>query len=443
MIPGLTNELLERLIRIGRHEVFDELQRLLTDFPEARSGQLMRQPFQEWYEVARRYSRGEVTALIKALTVAERDLPDFCGGSVSPVISLYRYLLDSTRDDFTELRDWVVAHTQNHYLPFGSGRYRPASLTEYHRQVADHEARRRVREQTEEAALVARRAARKKEREEQQQARLHRQQSRSALIASLQPLSTAERLGHIIADTAHPVSFTRQSGPCWIRLRFRHCRRESALMPFSASRAVGKGFGRDSVNNSNNTPNDGAIETEAWLLRGNQHDSEASFVSHHPSVSFCSIRKRNGFDHRTDSLQGAEGKRVLRIYRRAGHCSRNRTHTKKEWNRIYLDWFISPSAGYNELAAWSKSSEKRRHGFTVCGCSHDQPGAAQGLKCGNWILSIAVNVVMCPELPGETLFFWAASDGCDLKTHASRKLNSEVTEPTDSLNSDELAGPSL
>ena len=30
------------------------------------------------------------------------------------------------------------------------------------------------------------------------------------------------------------------------------------------------------------------IETKAWLLPSDQHDSEASFVSHHPSVSFGS-----------------------------------------------------------------------------------------------------------------------------------------------------------
>src|SRR6266446_975844 len=121
------------------------------------------------------------------------------------------------------------------------------------------------------------------------------------------------------------------------------------------------------------------------LLPGNQHDSEASFVSHHPSVSFGSICKRNGFDHRADSLQGAEGKRVLRVYRRAGHGSRNRTHTEKKRNGVYLDWFISSGSGDNELAAWSKSSEKWRHRLTVCGGSHDQSGAAQGLQCGNRI----------------------------------------------------------
>src|SRR2546427_9944715 len=41
-------------------------------------------------------------------------------------------------------------------------------------------------------------------------------------------------------------------------------------------------------------------------LPSNEHDSEAGFVSHHASVSFGSICRRNGFDHRTDLLQGQE-----------------------------------------------------------------------------------------------------------------------------------------
>src|SRR6266568_2052431 len=67
------------------------------------------------------------------------------------------------------------------------------------------------------------------------------------------------------------------------------------------------------------------------LLPGNQHDSEASFVSHHASISFGGICQRNGFDHWTDLLQGAKGKRgkrALGIYRRASHRSRKRTHTE-------------------------------------------------------------------------------------------------------------------
>ena len=42
------------------------------------------------------------------------------------------------------------------------------------------------------------------------------------------------------------------------------------------------------------------------LLASDQHDSEASFVSHHPSVSFGSICQRKGFDHEAVLLQGQE-----------------------------------------------------------------------------------------------------------------------------------------
>src|SRR3989442_9951282 len=152
-------------------------------------------------------------------------------------------------------------------------------------------------------------------------------------------------------------------------------------------------------------------ETEACLMPRNQHDSEASFVSHHPPVSFGSICQRNGFDHRTDLLQGAKGKRVLRIYRRSGHRTCNRTRAKKKWHRIDLDWFISSDSGDNELAARSKSSEKWRHGLAVCGCSEDQSCTAQGLKCGHGILGVAVNVMMRPKFLRETFLFLPASNG--------------------------------
>jgi len=42
------------------------------------------------------------------------------------------------------------------------------------------------------------------------------------------------------------------------------------------------------------------------LLPSDQNDSEASFVSHHASVSFCRICQGNGFDHGADLLQGQE-----------------------------------------------------------------------------------------------------------------------------------------
>lgn len=204
--PVLTNELLARLIDIGRREAFDEFQQLLADFPRARSGNFVRQR-DPWAEIAKRYSSDDVKSLIKALTVAERDLPNFNSGSASPVITLYHHLFDMPDADLTELRDWVVAHTRNDYLPFGRLRYRPATWAEYNHQAAEHETRRREKEQAGEAALADRRAVRQKQWENQQQVRLELRHSRMELIASLQHLSSAERLEYIIGDTTHPVFF--------------------------------------------------------------------------------------------------------------------------------------------------------------------------------------------------------------------------------------------
>src|SRR5713226_10635373 len=44
-----------------------------------------------------------------------------------------------------------------------------------------------------------------------------------------------------------------------------------------------------------------------YILPGDQHDSEASFVSHHACVSFSGLCQRNGFDHRSNPLQGTKG----------------------------------------------------------------------------------------------------------------------------------------
>src|SRR4029077_18258446 len=102
--------------------------------------------------------------------------------------------------------------------------------------------------------------------------------------------------------------------------------------------------------------------------------------------------------------------------------------------------FISSRSSNNKLTARSQTSKKWRHGFTICSRSEDYSRTAEGLKCGNRILGIAVNVMMCPELLSETFLSRSAGNRRDLKAHAPRKLNSEMPKPTHSLNGYELAG---
>src|SRR5947208_10300226 len=65
------------------------------------------------------------------------------------------------------------------------------------------------------------------------------------------------------------------------------------------------------------------------LMPQTQHSTLFPYTTLFPILSFCSICQRKGFDHRTDLLQGAKGKRFLGIYRRAGHRSSKRTRAEK------------------------------------------------------------------------------------------------------------------
>ena len=179
--------------------------------------------------------------------------------------------------------------------------------------------------------------------------------------------------------------------------------------------------------------------------RGDKRDlaHRARIPTRHPETQFSRFRSSDGF------VAGA-GKRVLGIYRRAGHRSRKRTHTDRSGTGATLIGSSPPAPAtiswprkLSGLAARCQSSEQRGHGFAISRRSEDQSGTAQGLKRGNRLLNLGVNVMMCPEFLRETFLFWPASNGCDLKAHAPRKLNSEVAKPTNALNSDELAGSGL
>src|SRR5437899_12550876 len=97
-----------------------------------------------------------------------------------------------------------------------------------------------------------------------------------------------------------------------------------------------------------------------------QHDSEASFVSHHPSVSFGSICQRNGFDHRTDLLQGQESVSSASVAEpvivRASERIPNRSGTGATLigSSPPAPATISWPRKLSGLAARSKSSEQRR-----------------------------------------------------------------------------------
>jgi hypothetical protein len=130
MAPEISKELIEHLIKIGSSDHFDDEAASFALASYARSGSFMRLHFLSWYEVADSLGDVELIACLKAVTILER-LPSFKAGSVSPAIWLFRRLSERSQDDLTPVIDWVLSHTDNPYLPFGSYNLGASSLKEF------------------------------------------------------------------------------------------------------------------------------------------------------------------------------------------------------------------------------------------------------------------------------------------------------------------------
>ena len=136
------SDLITELINIGRDEAFEHLPVLIKSSPDHRSGEFMRQLPAFWIGVGDKLSAQEIIALIKALTVAERMVPELKAGSVSPVIWLYRHLRQRFPGEYTELEEWILRETVNNYLPWGTSNHGARSLDEF-RRLSERVAQRR------------------------------------------------------------------------------------------------------------------------------------------------------------------------------------------------------------------------------------------------------------------------------------------------------------
>ena len=109
---------LRRLIAIGESPDLSGIRELFVEFPPKSVGHFMRQLPQFWYSIADSLSDAQLEALIRAMTVAERDFPEFGGGSVSGVIWTFRRLEERQGCRHDALADWILAHTANDWAPF-------------------------------------------------------------------------------------------------------------------------------------------------------------------------------------------------------------------------------------------------------------------------------------------------------------------------------------
>lgn len=73
----------------------------------------------------------DLVSLIKALTIGEREFKGWKSGSVSPVIRLFRKLCEVDPSQIDIVAKWILEHTTNPYLPWGTTRTQAKSIHEF------------------------------------------------------------------------------------------------------------------------------------------------------------------------------------------------------------------------------------------------------------------------------------------------------------------------
>jgi hypothetical protein len=167
-----------------------------------------RLPPQNWDEVSSQLTDKDLIHLVMGLTAIERDLR-WPGGSVSSVIWVFRNLQNRVEESIWSMTaDWVLANTNNPYLPFGSQNHGTKSLSDY--QYAAQLSHSKIQagleiEKQDTEAAQKERALRVLQRRNSHIDR--RNPKRQEIIGNLQQKPLKERLEEIVLDETHAVNF--------------------------------------------------------------------------------------------------------------------------------------------------------------------------------------------------------------------------------------------
>lgn len=104
-----------RLIAIGKSGEFASMSLIFSSVEQSRHPKLA--PSHEgWLAVIESLGMNDLIALIKSLTIGERDFAGWRAGSVSPVKRLFIKLCSSDIQQAKIIADWIIEHSDNNYL---------------------------------------------------------------------------------------------------------------------------------------------------------------------------------------------------------------------------------------------------------------------------------------------------------------------------------------
>ena len=168
-----------------------------------------RQHWEAWDSITEEMEHDQLVMLAKGLVRSEK-LLRWSGGSVAAAIWVFRVFQRRFPQEANSVAEWMLANSDNPWVPFGSNRGDARSLADVESARTAKNARRRS---SEENAELQRHLRQVKKRVRERIACEHRtvqagiSSARKQLLEKLDSLSLRERIEHLAWDNLHPLNF--------------------------------------------------------------------------------------------------------------------------------------------------------------------------------------------------------------------------------------------
>jgi len=160
-----------------------------------------------WEDILPALSDEELFSIVRSTVLAEKE-HKWSGGSAASVIYIFREVQQRTRMFTEEVADWVLANTNNHYLPFGFNNHEARSLEDYWRISAKLFEAKRIRDlQLSEELSRAKRDREILAERRTRTARLRNTPERAHDLQVLGRLPLAEQLEYIAKDPLYSPNY--------------------------------------------------------------------------------------------------------------------------------------------------------------------------------------------------------------------------------------------
>jgi hypothetical protein len=209
-MDDIPNPILNNLIALGklpeseeaeRNQVFNQLK------PFDRCG---RTHANAWISAIENLNVEQLSSLDRGLVFAEESLPGWNGGSVSGIIWVFQAYQKQAPTNSDELANWILQHSTNNYVPYGTSRGGAKSVSEFkeHRKAKElHRIQSAKHAEAEQHCKTIRELVTRRQQQESITLQKAKAQARQELIAELDKLSKIERLEHIAWDDERDLTF--------------------------------------------------------------------------------------------------------------------------------------------------------------------------------------------------------------------------------------------